>query len=167
MSSKDAADVTSLYQITPADLECVRRFGELVIPNLGTYIELFYEWLPSQPEFDQLFTSDETVQRVKGLQLDYWSDFFRGVVDDAYLARRRAVGEVHARIGLSLPAYFAAINMVPDDFFEGQETQKLSAEDRRSLSGDVVGSIQKGGLDRESRFARLLDRVAAIGIQAS
>jgi hypothetical protein len=70
-------------------------------------------------------------------------------------------------IGLSLPAYFAAINRVPDDFFEGQETQILSAEDRRSLNGDVVGSIQKGGLDRESRLAQLLDQVAAIGAQAS
>jgi rsbT co-antagonist protein RsbR len=155
MSSKDAAGVTSLYQITPVDLESVRRFGEMVIPNLGTYIELFYEWLPSQPEFDQLFTNDEMVQRVKGLQLDYWADFFRGVVDDAYLTRRRAVGEVHARIGLSLPAYFAGMNVMLENFCEGQEMQKLSAEDRTATVRAVTKQIHLDTALVVETFSRL------------
>jgi rsbT co-antagonist protein RsbR len=155
MSSKDAADVTSLYQITPVDLESVRRFGEMVIPNLGTYIELFYEWLPSQPEFDQLFTNDEMVQRVKGLQLDYWADFFRGVVDNAYLTRRRAIGEVHARIGLSLPAYFAGMNMMLENFCEGQEIQKLSAEDRTATVRAVTKQIHLDTALVVETFSRL------------
>jgi rsbT co-antagonist protein RsbR len=51
-------------------------------------------------------------------------------VDDDYLARRRGVGEVHARIGLSLPAYFAAMNMMLDNLCEGEEIQELSDEER-------------------------------------
>ena len=40
MSSTDAASVTTLYRIAPADLECARHFGELLVPDLRTYIEL-------------------------------------------------------------------------------------------------------------------------------
>jgi CheY-like chemotaxis protein/anti-sigma regulatory factor (Ser/Thr protein kinase) len=39
----------------------------------------------------------------------------------------------------------------------------LTAEDRRRLSGEVVGLIQKGGMDRESLLAQIRERVAAAG----
>jgi rsbT co-antagonist protein RsbR len=38
-------------------------------------------------------------------------EFFSGRVDEAYIRKRREVGETHARIGLSLPAYFAAMSI--------------------------------------------------------
>ena len=37
----------------------------------------------------------------------------------------------------------------------------ITEEDRRRLNGDVVGLIQKSGLDRESLLALLRDQVAA------
>ncbi|MDJ0869467.1 MAG: protoglobin domain-containing protein [Myxococcota bacterium] len=130
MSSTDASSTLALYQISPSDRDRVRRLGEALVPNLPTYIELFYDWLPSQPEFHQLFASEETVERVKALQLEYWTDFFRGTVDEVYLERRRAVGEVHARIGLSLPTYFAAMSLMLESFCDGHEIEKLAPEDR-------------------------------------
>jgi signal transduction histidine kinase/DNA-binding response OmpR family regulator len=41
----------------------------------------------------------------------------------------------------------------------------LTDEDRRRLSGEVVGLIQKGGTDRESLLAQIRERVAAAGGQ--
>ncbi len=38
----------------------------------------------------------------------------------------------------------------------------VTEEDRRRLNGDVVGLIEKGGLDRESLLAQLREQVAAI-----
>lgn len=130
MSPSDAESALSLYRITPDDLERTRRLGELVVPNLPSYVEQLYAWLPGQPEFAELFRQPQTIERVKRLQLDYWSDFFSGLVDAAYLARRRSVGEVHAQIGLSLPAYFAAMNEMLENFFEGPEVAKLSEHER-------------------------------------
>jgi CheY-like chemotaxis protein len=37
----------------------------------------------------------------------------------------------------------------------------LTDEDRRRLNGDVIGLIQKRGMDRESLLARLREQVAA------
>ena len=39
----------------------------------------------------------------------------------------------------------------------------LTEEDRRRLNGDVVGLIQRGGLDRESLLAQIREQVAAAG----
>jgi CheY-like chemotaxis protein/anti-sigma regulatory factor (Ser/Thr protein kinase) len=39
----------------------------------------------------------------------------------------------------------------------------ITEEDRKRLNGDVVGLIQKGGLDRESLLAQLREQVAATG----
>ena len=39
----------------------------------------------------------------------------------------------------------------------------ITDEDRRRLNGDVVGLIQKSGLDRESLLAQLREEVAAAG----
>jgi CheY-like chemotaxis protein len=41
----------------------------------------------------------------------------------------------------------------------------LTDEDRRRLSGEVVGLIQKGGTDRESLLAQIRECVAAAGGQ--
>jgi hypothetical protein len=43
----------------------------------------------------------------------------------------------------------------------------LTEEDRRRLNGDVVGLIEKGGLDRESLLAQLREQVAAIRARGS
>jgi CheY-like chemotaxis protein len=39
----------------------------------------------------------------------------------------------------------------------------VTDEERRRLNGDVVGLIQKGGLDREAMLALLREQVAATG----
>jgi rsbT co-antagonist protein RsbR len=70
----------------------------------------FYQWLRQMPEYDTYFGSSERLARVQGLQHSYWSTLFRGEVDERYLASRQHLGEVHARIGLSLSAYFAAMD---------------------------------------------------------
>jgi CheY-like chemotaxis protein len=43
----------------------------------------------------------------------------------------------------------------------------VTEEDRRRLNGDVVGLIQKGGLDRESLLAQLREQVAATKARGS
>jgi len=43
----------------------------------------------------------------------------------------------------------------------------ITEEDRRRLNGDVVGLIEKGGLDRESLLAQLREQVSAIRARAT
>ena len=42
----------------------------------------------------------------------------------------------------------------------------LTEEDRRRLSGDVVGLIERGGLDRDALLAELQEQLAATDARA-
>jgi rsbT co-antagonist protein RsbR len=109
-SSITAAEALSLFEISSEDLERVRAFGKLCLPELDRFIELFYEWQDERGLSKQWFTA-ESLPRVQGQQKAYWSEFFAGRVDELYLRQREMLGTVHARIGLPLPTYFAAVDL--------------------------------------------------------
>ena len=99
------------YRLTADDLRRVRDHGRAVVPRLDCFIDRFYGWMRTQSEYDQFFSSAKKLASVQELQRDYWRQFFEAKVDAAYVRQRQHVGETHARIGLSLPAYFAAMNV--------------------------------------------------------
>ena len=99
-----------MHDLDESDLVMVRKFGAIMIPKLEDYAVLFYEWIADLPEYQTLFSTSEIMARARSEQLNYWRSFFNARVDDGYVAERRKIGEVHARIGLSIPSYFAAMN---------------------------------------------------------
>lgn len=67
--------------------------------------------------------------RVKGLQKDYWTEFFEARVDANYVQRRMKVGEVHARIVLPLDVYLIAMSFSYTWFVDSiRETDSAGAE---------------------------------------
>jgi rsbT co-antagonist protein RsbR len=117
----------ALYEISSRDLMLIRTHGEVLAKNLDPLVGKFYEWLEKQPEFSVLFESPEQVARVRALQVSYWSAFLKGVLDEDYVVGRRRVGGVHARIGLSLSAYFAAMDRTLALFADELDEHGLSA----------------------------------------
>jgi rsbT co-antagonist protein RsbR len=109
--AEEARKIIENCEIEESDLELVRGMGKILIPKLPKFVTLFYEWLEKQPDYAIHFgAQEERLQRVQKLQIDYWREFFRGKIDAAYVGNRLTVGEVHARIGLPLPVYFAAVD---------------------------------------------------------
>jgi rsbT co-antagonist protein RsbR len=110
ISQTSIKDIMRLHDIDEVDLDVVRRYGALIAPKMGEFIIVFYEWLRELPEYQALLANEEVKKRAQNAQLKYWEKFFKGQLDDAYMEDRRRVGETHARIGLSLPSYFASMN---------------------------------------------------------
>jgi len=129
IASGEAQHLADLYQITPDDLARVRKIGEAIEAKIDQHVGRFYVWLEQQPEFSQFLTSQEILERVKRDQAVYWQEFFGGRLDASYLERRRGVGEVHARIGLPLPTYFAAMNLMLELYSEGAASLDKSQSD--------------------------------------
>ena len=99
------------HEIVEQDLVLVRELGSHIEPRLAEYVEHLYAWMRQLPEYEEYFADPRRAERVQRAQVDYWRELFRGVIDESFMARRRATGEMHARIGLSLPTYFAAVDM--------------------------------------------------------
>lgn len=156
-----ASSLTDLYRIADDDLERVRRFGEAAASQIPAYVDSFYQWLEKQPEFDRFFTSREKVEQVKKLQIDYWRRFFAAEIDEGYVAQRRTVGEMHARIGLSLPTYFAAMNLMLDIFSASLVQQKLSAAEQAALVHSLTKQLHLDTSVVVETFSRLTSQTIA------
>jgi rsbT co-antagonist protein RsbR len=126
---ESAAELLELYRITDEDLARIREFEETATAHMEKIIAEWYEWLGSHPDFDHFFAEPEILERVQGLQHEYWLTFMKGHVDDAYVAERRRVGEAHARIGLPLNTYFAGMNRFLEIFsiFLGKHKKEEAA----------------------------------------
>jgi len=105
-----AEDARRLFSVTDADLAAIKLLGESVAPQMDTFVKEFYVWLKTLAEYEVFFPDQMMVDHVKTLQQEYWQDVFNGHIDQSYIDRRQMVGEVHARIGLPLGIYFAAMN---------------------------------------------------------
>jgi rsbT co-antagonist protein RsbR len=156
-----AENLADLYRISTADLDRVRSFGERAMPQIPAYVDSFYVWLEGLPEFDQFFPSREKVEQVKKLQIDYWQRFFAGRIDEGYVAQRRTVGEMHARIGLSLPTYFAAMNLMLDIFTESLNAENLSAAEQASLVHSLTKQLHLDTSIVVETFSRLTSQTIA------
>ena len=106
-----AGDLLDLYLVGSEDLARIADVGKRVMEHIPKHVDEFYVWMKGQPFFDEFFSDEATLVRVQRQQNMYWRDFFAGVVDDQYVSKRRVIGETHARIGLPLQAYLAAMNV--------------------------------------------------------
>ncbi len=104
------AEVCDLFRITESDLAALKRLGEHIVPKMDAFVTEFYKWLRTLPEYEVYFPDQAMVDHVKGLQQRYWNEVFEAQVDQSYIDRRKVVGETHARIGLPLGIYFAAMS---------------------------------------------------------
>ena len=133
----DPGYLTSLYEISEADLQLIRDFKPVFMDHIDEMVEEWYEWLKTMPEFDQFFSDEETLSRVQGMQRAYWEVFMDGVVDDDYVDRRHLVGEAHARIGLPLNTYFAGMSRFLTLFEKMMAKADMKPEDRVATTSAV------------------------------
>ena len=124
-----AEDARRLFNVTDSDLAALKLFGKSVAPKMDTFVKEFYVWLKTLAEYEVFFPDQVMVDHVKALQREYWQDVFEGKIDQAYIDRRQMVGEVHARIGLPLGIYFAAMNHAVNLFSGTLRDPNMKADD--------------------------------------
>lgn len=106
----DPISVKSRFNITEDDLDRLRAFRPMAYKHIDDFIEDFYRWLPTLPEFRHFFSDSSLVPRVKSQQKDYWKLFFTGQIDQSFFNNRLTVGKAHARIDLPVNSFCSAMN---------------------------------------------------------
>ncbi|EEY99698.1 anti-anti-sigma regulatory factor [Vibrio sp. RC586] len=129
----DPEALLALHDLTEADLALIRKFGQIIQPKLKEYVTHFYGWLQTTSAYDQFFHDPLKLTRVQDQQLNYWRSFFNARVDAQYVKERAEVGEVHARVGLPLPTYFAGMNMSMVIFTKRMYDGSLYSDEYSSL----------------------------------
>ena len=155
-------ELLNLYSIQEKDVANIRKIGRDIVPRLEELVELFYNWLETQSEFDEFFSDEETIARIKLEQCRYWQQFFENELDDSYIAQRRKIGETHARIDLPLPIYFAAMNRMLLIFNESVSNGKVAPEELKACMDSVTKlNYFDSGLIVETYSQMVSDRIAS------
>jgi len=112
------AQLRDLYRVTSEDQERVRALGAKAGDRMDAVIGEFYAWLKDKPWFEEFFSDPDVLEHVTAEQRKYWAAFMSSDIDDSYVHHRHVVGETHARIGLPMNAFFAAMNVFQDLFMD-------------------------------------------------
>ena len=106
------AEILKKFGITEQDLDLVSEAGTLLAPSIDAFIDDFYLWLAMQEEYQAFFGGNaNALERVKRMQGQHWREFFKARTDEAFLASRRHIGAVHAKIGLPNQIYCAGMSI--------------------------------------------------------
>ena len=71
-----------------------------------------YSQIRKTPEVRKFFSSETAVDNAKRAQTSHWQAIMAARFDDSYMARVRAIGEVHARIGLTPRWYVGGYTII-------------------------------------------------------
>ncbi|MHC2068947.1 protoglobin domain-containing protein [Bremerella sp. T1] len=142
LGNLSANELRELYHVTEEDLELILEYGQIVLPQLEAFIEEFYEWLRTQPEFELYFSDSATMHRVQGQQRRYWQDFFSAQIDESYVHKRKSVGANHARIGLPLPTYvssmYRSLRIWTDVLYDQTLTHERYARSLKAVTKQIM-----------------------------
>ncbi|MSP03212.1 MAG: globin-coupled sensor protein, partial [Acetobacteraceae bacterium] len=100
----------AFMRIDPETTKLLSEFWPHVGLALPDILDQFYRHVTSEPRLAQLI-GNETA-RLKSAQSAHWERLFSGRFDAEYFASARAVGLVHARIGLEPRWYIGGYNFV-------------------------------------------------------
>ncbi|BGE84741.1 MULTISPECIES: response regulator [Methylosinus] len=134
----DHAALRTSHGLDEATFEDVRFVGEVLIARIPELIDDFYVWLETFPEFERFLSDPQLLARLKRQQHDYWRDFLGATVDEAYVERRRLIGQVHARIELGLLIYLLAM-----EFVSAWMLRAIDADARLSARPSAALSIRR------------------------
>jgi rsbT co-antagonist protein RsbR len=139
-SGLSTSALLELFQITKSDLTAIRTAGEALGKKVGALTGHFYKWLKTQPEYEDYFADPSVQKRVANLQETYWVQFFGAEFNSDYVANLERIGAVHARIGLPLRVYLAAMNTMKVLITKEVVASELSAEQKQKAV-DAIASM--------------------------
>ncbi|WP_440118177.1 protoglobin domain-containing protein [Paenibacillus sp. QZ-Y1] len=91
--------------LSAKDLQLLADHRPVFQKVVNEVVDHFYNHVGNYPDLVDLIARFSSIDRLKETQKTYWMSMTEGVVDDAYIDQRIAIGLVHSRIGLSEDYY--------------------------------------------------------------
>ncbi|MBF5088571.1 globin-coupled sensor protein [Novosphingobium sp. NBM11] len=130
-------------------------------------LDRLYDGIAAEPSLSGFFSSQAMVEHAKQKQLDHWRQMFEGRPDDAYNARARRIGNIHAKIGLEPGWYIGAYAGVLADVIVAMAAGSgLGVTGSRKLGQAISAMLKMAMLDMEIALSTYFD-VANAALRSS
>ena len=107
----DRAALVAFYDLPDEAVARLAELGPMLEKRADDLVAAFYRHLLAFPETRKLLRDPKVTERLLGVQREYLLSLASPEIDEAYLAQRRRIGEVHERIGLSPTWYIGAYSL--------------------------------------------------------
>ncbi|MED4742564.1 globin-coupled sensor protein [Bacillus pumilus] len=104
----DIAKQIKMIDLTQHDLFILKQLNPIVQEDIARIVDKFYKNLEVESSLMHIIQDNSSVDRLKKTLRIHISEMFAGVVDEAYVAKRIKIAQVHLRIGLQPKWYMAA-----------------------------------------------------------
>ena len=139
-SAADPRERLAFMQITPDTAKTLATFWPHVRSALPDILSAFYRHVTAEPRLARLVGNQ--MERLKGAQGAHWERLFSGRFDAGYFDSVRAVGQVHARIGLEQSWYIGGYNFVLGQLSElAGRVHRFAPRRARQVMQAVVAAV--------------------------
>ena len=180
MSRDDREVRLQWVQLTSADVERIRHAAQFLRPHAEEIVKKFYDHSFGFTDFvAKVDQSGSNRTRLESTQLDYFLGILDPSFDDAYFARRKKIGEVHARLDVKprwnlgeYAVYSGLIYPILAEHLDGQELAAtlLRYSERGQAYVEALRKIIRGNglapLD-DARFSSGQSAPPALGSQTA
>ncbi|MFW7267485.1 methyl-accepting chemotaxis protein [Gluconacetobacter sp. Hr-1-5] len=110
----DLQDRYEFITMDAGDYRTLHRLRPILERALPEALDALYDKIRETPEVRRFFSSEARIDHAKRAQATHWQAIIAARFDDAYVAKVRAIGEVHARIGLTPRWYIGGYTIILD-----------------------------------------------------
>ncbi len=96
----------------------LRSLKPLIEKELPKALDVFYGQVRNFPETGKFFRDDSHIAAAKGRQAQHWAVISSAEYNDAYVRGVRAIGQVHARIGLDPRWYIGGYAIIAEQLID-------------------------------------------------
>ncbi|MDR6756343.1 methyl-accepting chemotaxis protein [Mycoplana sp. BE70] len=157
----------------PGESDILRQTAAVVMANMDAALATFYQTIRATAQTRGFFDDDAAVARAGGRQKQHWAMILSGQYGRDYMEAVRAVGSVHARIGLEPRWYIGGYALVMERLLEGLFAARQPQKPKSSfaiarnrtqprqdnLAKEVVVLVKAAMLDMELAISVYLDNL--------
>ncbi|WP_331373404.1 methyl-accepting chemotaxis protein [Sinorhizobium chiapasense] len=150
--NEDIAGRLNFMALYDAARKNLKALKPILQKELGPALDRFYAKVRQTPETNAFFSSDGHMNRAKNAQLGHWGNIIDANFNAEYGARVKAIGQVHARIGLDPRWYIGGYALIAEHLV-GEVVkahwpkagafgrQKTSAEEMSAMLASLIKGI--------------------------
>lgn len=112
--NEDIAGRLNFMALYDAARKNLKALKPILQKELGPALDRFYAKVRQTPETNAFFSSDGHMNRAKNAQLGHWGNIIDANFNAEYGARVKAIGQVHARIGLDPRWYIGGYALIAE-----------------------------------------------------
>ncbi len=119
-----------MIDLTEEDLILLRRTKPIVERNIDYITDQFYNSVLGVDKLEAIILEHSTIDRLKKTLHEHIIEIFDGNVDDAYIAKRLLIANIHKRVGLEPKWYLSAFQNLQNVFIRVIYNETTNDDDR-------------------------------------